>query len=60
MPKSSINDPNHWRDRAAKMRALSEMMNADTRAIMLRLADDYDKLADQLAPYSDGKAMLEK
>jgi hypothetical protein len=43
-----INDPKPWRDRAAEMRALAEMMaDVETRTIMLRLADDYDKLADR-------------
>jgi hypothetical protein len=48
MPTNSINNPKHWYDRAAEMRVLSEAMNdIDTRSIMLRLADDYDKLADR-------------
>jgi hypothetical protein len=56
MPASSINDPKHWYDRAATMRALSEAMaNAETRAIMLRLADDYDKLADRAAERGRGE-----
>jgi hypothetical protein len=45
---SSYNDSKHWRDRATEMRALADTMkNADTAAIMLRLATDYDKLADR-------------
>ena len=45
---ASYNDSKHWRDRAAEMRALADTMkNADTAAIMLRLATDYDKLADR-------------
>ena len=41
-------DPKHWRDRAAHMRVLASQMNdLDAMAIMLRLADDYDKLADR-------------
>jgi hypothetical protein len=55
MSQSNINDPKHWRDRAAEMRALSEMMkDAETGAIMLRLADDYDKLADRAEIRSNG------
>jgi hypothetical protein len=50
----SINDPKHWRDRAAEMRALADTMNdAETIAIMKRLADDYDKLADRAAGRSN-------
>ena len=46
-------DPKHWHDRAALMRALAATMaDVETHAIMLRLADDYDKLADRTAPLS--------
>jgi hypothetical protein len=44
----SLDDAKHWRDRAAEMRALAEdMTDVDTRSIMLRLASDYNKLADR-------------
>jgi hypothetical protein len=50
MTLSQINDTKHWRDRAAEMRALSDMMDdAEAVAIMLRLANDYDILADRAA-----------
>jgi hypothetical protein len=50
MPQSRVNDPKHWRDRAAEMRALAvEMTDAEARAMMLRLAHDYDSLADRKA-----------
>jgi hypothetical protein len=48
MAKKPIHDPKHWRDRAAEMRALANTMKGpETIAIMNRLADDYDKLADR-------------
>ncbi len=53
-----FNDPQHWYDRAAQMRTLAEtMIDGETQAIMLKLADDYDKLADQAArrPQVTGK-----
>jgi hypothetical protein len=50
MPTSFIDDPKHWHDRAAEMRVLSdEMKEAEARRMMLKLADDYDKLGDRAA-----------
>ena len=51
MPRrGGIHDPKHWYDRAAEMRALAESFeDAETRKLMLQLADDYDKLADRAA-----------
>jgi len=43
---SFINDPAHWRQRAEEMRTLAEdMSNAETRAMMERIARDYEFLA---------------
>ena len=54
MATSHINDPKHWRDRAAHMRALAmTVKDPEAVKIMLRLADDYDKLADRAALRSD-------
>jgi hypothetical protein len=48
MSYGSINDPKHWYDRAEEMRALADTMkDLENRAVLLRLADDYDKLADR-------------
>jgi hypothetical protein len=61
MTLSHVNDSQHWRDRAAEMRALSDMMNDfDAVAIMLRLADDYDTLADRADIRSNGGVPLKK
>jgi hypothetical protein len=49
---NNVNDPKHWRDRAAVMRALAATMKgAETIAIMYRLADDYNNRAAQRQAY---------
>jgi len=56
MALGSVNDPKHWRGRAAQMRVLAgEMKAPEAEAMMLRLADDYDKLADRADIRSDGE-----
>lgn len=42
------NDPGHWRQRAEQLRHLAEdIEDAKAKAIMLRIADDYDNLAER-------------
>ena len=41
-----IHDPRHWRDRAEEARAMAAAMgDAAAAAQMLRVAEDYEKLA---------------
>jgi hypothetical protein len=46
MPSSYINDPKHWRERAEEARTLaSQITDPEAKATMLKIADDYEKLA---------------
>jgi hypothetical protein len=55
MPASFINDPKHWRDRAEQMRTLAEAMKDQiSREMVLRIAQDYEKLAQRAAERSKG------
>ena len=43
-----VNDVSHWRDRAAEMRVLATTTkDIEAQAVMVRLADVYDTLADR-------------
>lgn len=56
MPSEYINNPKHWSDRAAEMRAVADTMKeSETRATILRLAGDYDKLAARAAERANGQ-----
>ena len=48
MPNSFIDDPRHWRGRAEEARTLADQMSDETsKQMMLRIADDYDRLAER-------------
>ena len=56
MSTRNTNDPQHWRDRAAQMRALALKMGETEAAIFMRdLAPDYEKLAERAEIRTKGK-----
>jgi hypothetical protein len=47
-PVTKLNDPKYWRERAEETRAVAvQMMDAHTKAAMLTIAHDYEKLAER-------------
>jgi hypothetical protein len=56
MPPRETDDPQHWRDRATKMRSVAVTM-ADTQAgiLLADLAAEYDRLAERAAIKANGK-----
>ena len=55
MPRRFVDDPKHWYDRAAAMRALADKVNdIEAKAIMLKLADEYDRLAERAETRTSG------
>ena len=59
MPQAHyINNPRHWRARAEEMRVLAEdLKDEHARQTMLRLAQDYDYLAERAEKHSSGSTL---
>ena len=52
---SPIYDPEHWRQRAEEMRTMAEdMRDPEARATMLRIAEEYEVLAQCAAKRAAG------
>jgi hypothetical protein len=53
-PDHSINDPEHWLQRAEEIRTLADdMKDFVARETMLRIAKDYERLAMRAAERAD-------
>jgi hypothetical protein len=49
-----INDPQHWRGRAAQLRGIAiKMMGTEAAILINDLADDYERLAKRAAVVSE-------
>jgi hypothetical protein len=61
MPSHIFDDPKHWRQRAQEARALAEQMpDAESKEAMLRIARDYERLAQQAEQRSGLAAKRER
>jgi hypothetical protein len=48
MPIQGLNDAKHWHDRTASMRVLfDQIKDPEAKEMMLKLANEYDQLADR-------------
>jgi hypothetical protein len=55
MPPSLALNPEHWRERGEEIRVLREdMKDPRTRAMMLKIAEDYERLAECFEIPTDG------
>jgi hypothetical protein len=49
-------DPKHWRERGEQLRTLAEGVNgADAKEQLLKLADDYERLASRAEERTNGE-----
>jgi hypothetical protein len=61
MRASSVNESIHLRERAAEMRGSSkELKNNNTAAVIMRLADLYDRLADRAETRGNRAALTDE
>jgi hypothetical protein len=52
---SILDDPEHWRGRAEEARTVAEQLTDPiAKAMMLRIAEDYDRIADHAQQRASG------
>jgi len=57
MPKGLLDNPEYWRARAEETRVVAEsMQDEESREMMLRIASDYEHMAERAEERSKGKA----
>ena len=53
--RSFLNDPRHWRDRADEARTRADQLDdPQSKGAMLRIADDYELLAERAEARASG------
>jgi hypothetical protein len=53
--RSFLNDPGHWRDRAEEARTRADQLDdPQSKSAMLRIADDYELLAERAEARASG------
>ena len=56
-PKFLSNDPQRWLDRASELRALAgDIPDPEIMTILLKLANDFDRLAESVREIPTGRA----
>jgi hypothetical protein len=57
--RSLVNDVEHWRKRGEEARKLAKGIgDAEAREIMMRIADEYDRLAERADIRTDSGRMM--
>jgi hypothetical protein len=56
MPANPLDNPEYWRFRAEEVRTIADDMKAtEPKAIMLRIAEDYERIAKLVEQGAHGK-----
>jgi len=57
VPDSKLDNPKHWQERAEEARSIAEQLkDPDSRPMLLRIADDYERLGEHARRRMKGPA----